>query len=351
MSRHGTVRDARLPEGLSKRKLLHYKRDVAHLGLDTIIILSLASLAPMVYSSGSALLGGSFAVTVLLVSYHIAKRIRLLQSPTLHLHISNMPRLTSPRMEHIAGGMGVDAGSDVMLAAGEGPGTASISDEWVVMVELEPELEDGWYREGYVVAAETPSEVYEALTEELGDDFEKHQVTHLRKLETTTTSLAEKVNVTNTTRPWIDRRDDPMKVYTIMQLTEGLSFFTNAEHTGGPHIIGHSVAGAWRATENLYETRTFTEVVAHHELHELVHWACDHNGDVEIDESGWDAVMYDILDYIQEDEQPDGPWALHERKIHARLTRPYDSEADTAESALSGPFSERIAELESGSAD
>ena len=120
---------------------------------------------------------------------------------------------------------------------------------------------------------------------------------------------------------WIDPSDDPIKAYTTWQFLPGSSMHSYNPETGQRTIV-HSVAGISSVPYVYMNDRTYTEMIAHLEIHELVHWGLEQEEQPTSvwDEVGWDDAIWGIQDYINEGEQPDGPWYDEERRTRIELT-------------------------------
>lgn len=189
---------------------------------------------------------------------------------------------------------------------------------YLLEIDRYPDASEGEYhREFLPVAADSLEDAIGRVCE--GEEIGRDQVLHGRKLEHTELDVNgigfEGASV------WVDDSREPNRAYSMSQYGKGFSsYYVGAD---GYDMIHHSVAGYSNHPAVKFNERTYSEIVAHHEIHELVHWALEHDEQPisPEEESEWHGVLWGVQDYIQE-EQPDGPWFRDERRLRIELTRP-----------------------------
>lgn len=189
---------------------------------------------------------------------------------------------------------------------------------WIAELDHYPDAPSGEYhREFVTTGGDSRKDAIATLCD--AHDIDEQQIRHLRNHEPVESTPHPDITLTGSP-VWFDDRDDPVKGYSVQQYWDGVSTCVSGDDWG-PTYIHHSIAGLSANGCVRHDLRTYSEMVAHLEIHELCHWALrDDEQPEQHEEAGWDDAIWNAMDHAQEN-QPDGPWFREERRARIEATR------------------------------
>lgn len=199
-----------------------------------------------------------------------------------------------------------------------------VRNSYLVEIDRWPDAPPSCYHREFITVRDTSIGTIEAAIESVceSEGVDREQILHARELELVDTCI-DGYHLFGGAKVWFDESVVPVRSYSMSEY-KSYSFYHPLEESDRD-LIHHSIAGFSNHSTVRRGERTYPEIIAHHELHELVHWALDQHeqprglfGDV-----SWNAVLWDAQDYVT-DEQPDGPWFGEERRNRIEITRRND---------------------------
>lgn len=177
--------------------------------------------------------------------------------------------------------------------------------------------DDEYHREFVRVCEDSQAAATAAVMDE--HRVPEDDIIYIREVKTETVTVTPSIQV-RSNGVWVDDEDDPIRVYTTWQLDDDIAHH-NYDYISEQRVVSYYIGGILTDPATRFGSRSFVEMLALVELHELTHWALDpwNQPENHHEERGWNSVLWEQIDYIQ-DEQPDGPWYDEERDIRAKLT-------------------------------